>query len=182
MALMGTKKIAEYKDVLKGKVWVFPDNVDTDVISPGKYLDDIDATLKHTCDTLIKEFPSEVKEGDIIVAGRNFGCGSSRETAPIILQEKGIDPPEKVLAVTGEFRLLMDVIKQFIKDELIVDDEGMIKSTELYQQYRKWCVANGETSESHKVFGMKMKELGYQKDRKTIEGKKETYYFGLRHQ
>ena len=90
MALMGTKKIGEYKDILKGKVWVFPDNVDTDVISPGKYLDDMEATLAHTCDTLISEFPSEVKDGDIIVAGRNFGCGSSRETAPIILQEKGI--------------------------------------------------------------------------------------------
>jgi len=91
MALLGsTKSIKAYKDVLKGKVWVFPHNVDTDIISPGKYLDDMDATLAHTCDTIIKEFPSQVKEGDIIVAGRNFGCGSSRETAPIILQEKGI--------------------------------------------------------------------------------------------
>ncbi len=91
MAIMGsTKSIKEYQDILKGKVWVFPDNVDTDVISPGKYLDDMIATLDHTCDTIIPEFPSQVKDGDIIVAGRNFGCGSSRETAPIILQGKGI--------------------------------------------------------------------------------------------
>ncbi|NHI94627.1 MAG: 3-isopropylmalate dehydratase [Candidatus Lokiarchaeota archaeon] len=88
---MGSKSsIKDYRDVIKGKVWVFPDNVDTDVISPGKYLDDMEATLAHTCDTLIPEFPNQVKDGDIIVAGRNFGCGSSRETAPIILQEKGI--------------------------------------------------------------------------------------------
>ena len=90
MAIVGTKAIKEYKEVLKGKVWIFPDNVDTDAISPGQYLDDLKATLDHTCETLIKDFPSQVKEGDIIVAGRNFGCGSSRETAPIILQEKGI--------------------------------------------------------------------------------------------
>lgn len=90
MAMVGRKEIKEYQDILKGKVWVFPDNVDTDAISPGQYLDDVEATLNHTCETLIKEFPSQVKDGDIIVAGRNFGCGSSRETAPIILQEKGI--------------------------------------------------------------------------------------------
>ncbi len=90
MAIVGTKGIKEYKDILKGNVWVFPDNVDTDAISPGQYLDDVKATLNHTCETLIKEFPNQVKNGDIIVAGRNFGCGSSRETAPIILQEKGI--------------------------------------------------------------------------------------------
>lgn len=45
---------------------------------------------EHTCETIYKEFPSKVKDGDIIVAGKNFGCGSSRETAPSILQQKGI--------------------------------------------------------------------------------------------
>ncbi|KKL27145.1 hypothetical protein LCGC14_2388110 [marine sediment metagenome] len=90
MAIIGKKTIKEFKEIINGKIWLFPDNVDTDAISPGQYLDDLDATLKHTCETLIKEFPMEVKNGDIIVAGRNFGCGSSRETAPIILQEKGI--------------------------------------------------------------------------------------------
>ena len=90
MVIGRTKAIKEYKDIIKGKVWVFPDNVDTDAISPGKYIDDLKATLDHTCETVIKEFPSKVKDGDIIVAGRNFGCGSSRETAPFILQEKGI--------------------------------------------------------------------------------------------
>lgn len=73
-----------------GKVWIFPDNVDTDIISPGKYMNDPKETAKHTCETIYKEFPSKVEEGDIIVAGKNFGCGSSRETAPIILQNKGI--------------------------------------------------------------------------------------------
>jgi 3-isopropylmalate/(R)-2-methylmalate dehydratase small subunit len=90
MAISTKKEIKEYQDIIKGKVWVFPDNVDTDAISPGQFLDDMEATLNHTCETVVKEFPSQVQDGDIIVAGRNFGCGSSRETAPIILQEKGI--------------------------------------------------------------------------------------------
>jgi len=90
MAIIGKKTVKEFKEIMNGKIWLFPDNVDTDAISPGQYLDDLNATLKHTCETIIKEFPMEVKDGDIIVAGRNFGCGSSRETAPIILQEKGI--------------------------------------------------------------------------------------------
>ena len=90
MALTGTKAIKAYKDILKGKVWVFPDNVDTDAISPTQYLSNINAAVEYTCESVIKDFPSKVKDGDIIVAGRNFGCGSSRETAPIILQEKGI--------------------------------------------------------------------------------------------
>jgi len=90
MAFVGTDIIKDYKDELEGNVWVFPDNVDTDVISPGKYLDNLEETLKHTCESLIKEFPDKVKDGDIIVAGKNFGCGSSRETAAMILQAKGI--------------------------------------------------------------------------------------------
>ena len=90
MAIVGKKTIKDYEDIIRGKVWLFPDNVDTDAISPGQYLDDLDATLHHSCETIIKQFPMEVKDGDIIVAGKNFGCGSSRETAPAILQEKGI--------------------------------------------------------------------------------------------
>lgn len=90
MAFIGTDVIKDYKDELEGRVWVFPDNVDTDVISPGKYLDNLKETLNHTCETLIKDFPEKVRDGDIIVAGKNFGCGSSRETAPMILQAKGI--------------------------------------------------------------------------------------------
>lgn len=85
-----SRKSKEYRDILTGKVWIFPDNVDTDIISPGKYMNDPKETAKHTCETIYKEFPSKVKEGDIIVAGKNFGCGSSRETAQIILQNKGI--------------------------------------------------------------------------------------------
>jgi 3-isopropylmalate/(R)-2-methylmalate dehydratase small subunit len=90
MAFIGTDVIKEYEEEIEGKVWLFPDNVDTDVISPGKYLDNLEETLNHTCESLIRDFPQKVKDGDIIVAGKNFGCGSSRESAAMILQAKGI--------------------------------------------------------------------------------------------
>jgi 3-isopropylmalate/(R)-2-methylmalate dehydratase small subunit len=76
--------------ILKGKVWTFGENVDTDVITPGKYLDNLGECKKHVLETLDPEFPENVKEGDIIIADKNFGCGSSRETAPEILQDMGV--------------------------------------------------------------------------------------------
>jgi 3-isopropylmalate/(R)-2-methylmalate dehydratase small subunit len=124
MAITGKKEIKEYQDILRGKVWVFPDNVDTDAISPGQYLDDIEATLQHTCETVIKEFPSQVKDGDIIVAGRNFGCGSSRETAPIVLQEKGIS------TVIAETFARIFYRSSFARALPIIEVEGISKEFE----------------------------------------------------
>jgi 3-isopropylmalate/(R)-2-methylmalate dehydratase small subunit len=68
------------------------DNIDTDVILPGPYLKihDYNELAKHAMEGLDKEFHSKVKEGDFIVAGKNFGCGSSREHAPIALAYSGI--------------------------------------------------------------------------------------------
>ncbi|TFF89597.1 MAG: 3-isopropylmalate dehydratase [Promethearchaeota archaeon] len=80
----------EFNSILKGKVWTFGENVDTDVITPGKYLDDLGECKKHVLETLDPDFPKDVEEGDIIVADKNFGCGSSRETAPEILQDMGV--------------------------------------------------------------------------------------------
>jgi len=68
------------------------DNIDTDVILPGTYLKlhDYDELAKHAMEGLDPDFHSKVKDGDYIVAGRNFGCGSSREHAPIALSHSGI--------------------------------------------------------------------------------------------
>ncbi len=68
------------------------DNIDTDVILPGTYLKlhDYDEIAKHAMEGMDTEFHSKVKEGDFIVAGKNFGCGSSREHAPIALSHSGI--------------------------------------------------------------------------------------------
>jgi len=78
---------------MKGSVIKYEkDNIDTDVILPGPYLKihDYKELAKHAMEGLDKDFHSKVKEGDFIVAGRNFGCGSSREHAPIALSYSGI--------------------------------------------------------------------------------------------
>lgn len=78
---------------MKGSVIKYEkDNIDTDIILPGPYLKihDYKELAKHAMEGLDKDFHSKVKEGDFIVAGRNFGCGSSREHAPIALSYSGI--------------------------------------------------------------------------------------------
>jgi 3-isopropylmalate/(R)-2-methylmalate dehydratase small subunit len=76
---------------IRGKVWLFGDNVDTDVITPGVYVDaPLEEMKKHVLEALNPRFPKEVKAGDIIVAGKNFGCGSSRETAPDAIKALGV--------------------------------------------------------------------------------------------
>lgn len=76
----------------KGEAWVYKDNVDTDVIIPARYLNTSDPKelASHCMEDIDKTFAAEVKEGDIMVAGENFGCGSSREHAPISIKESGI--------------------------------------------------------------------------------------------
>ena len=74
--------------VIRGRVWKFGDSVNTDVISPGGERGE---RLRETTMTAVRpEFPKEVKPGDIVVAGRNFGCGSHRETANTILRDVGV--------------------------------------------------------------------------------------------
>lgn len=75
----------------KGKVFKYPDNVDTDVIIPARYLNTSDANelAKHCMEDIDNTFVSRVKKGDIIVAGWNFGCGSSREHAPLVIKTCG---------------------------------------------------------------------------------------------
>jgi 3-isopropylmalate/(R)-2-methylmalate dehydratase small subunit len=75
-----------------GKVWKFGDNIDTDAIIPARYLNtfDPDQLAGHCFVDFAPEFGEQVKPGDIIVAGGNFGCGSSREHAPAALSAKGI--------------------------------------------------------------------------------------------
>jgi methanogen homoaconitase small subunit len=78
--------------MIKGRAWCFGDNVDTDVIIPGKYLRTRDLSLlaHHVLEGLDPQFASKVDKGDIIIAGRNFGCGSSREQAALALKEAGV--------------------------------------------------------------------------------------------
>ena len=75
-----------------GKVFKYPDNVDTDVIIPARYLNTPDASelARHCMEDIDKKFVGEVESGDVMVAGFNFGCGSSREHAPLVIKTCGI--------------------------------------------------------------------------------------------
>ncbi len=83
-----------------GSVIKYGDNVDTDVIIPARYLNTSDKKelASHCMEDLDRTFTSRVKAGDIMVAGQNFGCGSSREHAPIAIKESGIS-----LVIAGSF-------------------------------------------------------------------------------
>lgn len=74
------------------KVWRYGDHVDTDVIIPARYLNiaDFEELAEHAMEDIDLNFAPNVQKGDIIVAGRNFGCGSSREHAPMVLKVRGV--------------------------------------------------------------------------------------------
>ena len=78
---------------IKGKVWKFGNDINTDLIIAGKYklsITDIDELSRHAMEALIPDFAKKIKKGDLVVAGRNFGCGSSREQAPLVLKHIGV--------------------------------------------------------------------------------------------
>jgi len=77
---------------VKGKVFKYGDNVDTDVIIPARYLNTSDAKelAAHCMEDIDLDFVKNVKDGDIIVANKNFGCGSSREHAPLAIKTAGV--------------------------------------------------------------------------------------------
>ena len=79
-------------NTITGNVWTFGDNIDTDLIIAARYLNTSDPKelAAHVMEDADPEFVTKLKEGDIIVAGENFGCGSSREHAPIALKAAGV--------------------------------------------------------------------------------------------
>ena len=81
------------RDEIKGKAWKFGSNVSTDSIAPGRLISlraNPKEYAKHVLEDARPEFARDVKEDDFIVADRNFGCGSSREIAPLIIKEAGV--------------------------------------------------------------------------------------------
>ncbi len=79
--------------ILKGRAWKFGDDISTDHITPGRYYhlrSNLPELAKHVMEDANPEFASKVKPGDFIVAGKNFGCGSSREHAPAVIKLAGV--------------------------------------------------------------------------------------------
>lgn len=77
---------------MKGHCWIFGDNINTDLIIPARYLNttDVAELASHCMEDEDPDFPRKIKRGDVIVGGDNFGCGSSREHAPIAIKGAGI--------------------------------------------------------------------------------------------
>lgn len=81
------------KDIIEGSVFTFGDDINTDYIIPGKYLmnvTDPDELATHVMEGVDPNFYHKIEEGDILVAGKNFGCGSSREEAPTVIRDAGL--------------------------------------------------------------------------------------------
>jgi len=78
--------------IFRGHAWLFEDDIDTDVIIPIRFCNSTDSSEfgKHCMEGIDPDFPKKITRGDIIVAGKNFGCGSSREPAPISIKTAGI--------------------------------------------------------------------------------------------
>ncbi|CAK6481107.1 3-isopropylmalate dehydratase [Peribacillus castrilensis] len=77
--------------MIRGRVWKYGDNINTDIISPGQYMSQpVEKQAEHAMGAIDPDFAKKVKPGDIIVAGHNFGSGSSRETAQMVLKHHQI--------------------------------------------------------------------------------------------
>lgn len=136
--------------IFRGLVCRFGNDIDTDAIIPARYLNtsDPEDLAKHLMEDMDKDFPRKVKTGDIIVAGKNFGCGSSREHAPVAIKAAGI---QAVIAKSfarifyrNAFNIGLPIFEsseasEKIKeaDEIEIDaDNGIIKNVTAHEDYK----------------------------------------------
>ena len=136
--------------LLRGRVWKFGNDIDTDAIIPARYLNTSDPKelAKHLMENADKEFPIKVKTGDILVAGKNFGCGSSREHAPIAIKAAGL---QAVIAKNfarifyrNAFNIGLPIFESADASEKIQEtdeveinaDEGIIRNLRTNEAYR----------------------------------------------
>jgi len=139
--------------ILKGKAWKFGDDISTDHITPGRYFhlrSNIQELAKHIMEDADPEFPKKFKPGDFIVAGKNFGMGSSREHAPLALKVAGVSA---VLAKSFARIFYRNAINVGLP-VLIVDTERIESGDELEVD-----LANGIVRDLTKGFELKAKPL-----------------------
>jgi 3-isopropylmalate/(R)-2-methylmalate dehydratase small subunit len=134
------------KSILRGKAHVFGDDINTDYIIAGKYTKtlDYDSLASHLFEDLDPEFTKKISAGDFIVAGRNFGCGSSREQAPIAIKYAGIGA---VLAKSFSRIFFRNAINLGVP-ALVCDTEGIEPGDELELDLFNQVVKNLRTGTS----------------------------------
>ncbi|MFW6134006.1 MAG: 3-isopropylmalate dehydratase small subunit [Elusimicrobiota bacterium] len=125
---------------LKGKAFKFGNNIDTDQIIPARYLDtsDPEELAKHCMEGVDKNFSAKVKKGDIIVAGKNFGCGSSREHAPASIKGCGVGAVIARSFARIFYRNAINIGLPIIECENLECDTG----NEIYIDFKKGIVKN----------------------------------------
>ncbi|MDR3296335.1 MAG: 3-isopropylmalate dehydratase small subunit [Clostridiales Family XIII bacterium] len=134
-----------------GKVFKYGSNVDTDVIIPARYLVTSDPAelAKHCMEDIDQDFTSRVKPGDIIVAGRNFGCGSSREHAPVAIKGAGvacvIAPSYGRIFYRNSFNMGMPILESGEAAEKISDGD------EVEVEFATGLIRNVTTGESYQA-------------------------------
>lgn len=135
---------------MTSKAWIYGDNVDTDVIIPARYLNTSDPTelAKHCMEDIDKSFAQEVKTGDIIIAGENFGCGSSREHAPIAIKASGVKAVIAKSFARIFFRNAINIGLVILKNDKLSDEtqkgdkievdieNGIIKNLSTNKEYK----------------------------------------------
>jgi len=136
--------------VLRGKCWKFGDNIDTDVIIPARYLNTTNPNelALHVMEDADKEFVKKASKGDIIIGGNNFGCGSSREHAPIAIKGFGISCVIAKSFARIFFRNAINIGLPIIESSEVVDesdeddeieiitDDGIIKNISKQKEYK----------------------------------------------
>jgi methanogen homoaconitase small subunit len=146
---------------IEGKVWKFGDNIDTDVIIPGRYLRtfSLDDLAAHVMEGVDPNFSKNVGKGDILVADWNFGCGSSREQAPVALKHAGVSA-----IVAKSFARIFYRNAINIGLPVIVADINAKNGDNLRIDLGKGIIENQSTNETFKIEPFKKFMLDILKD------------------
>ncbi|AGK61091.1 3-isopropylmalate dehydratase, small subunit [Archaeoglobus sulfaticallidus PM70-1] len=147
-----------------GRAWKFGDDIDTDVIIQGKYLviNDPEELAKHVFENIMPEFAKSVKAGDFVVAGENFGCGSSREHAPLALKATGV---KAIIAKSFARIFFRNAINLALMVLECKDTDRIDDGDELEVDYRKGIIKNLTKGEEYSItplpeFVEKIMEMG----------------------
>ena len=113
---------------IQGRVWTFGENIDTDLIIPGRYLRTFNPEdlAEHVLEGERPDFTHNVKKGDVIVADENFGCGSSREQAPVAIKAAGVDAIIAKSYARIFYRNAINIGLPVIKADIKASDEDIV--------------------------------------------------------
>ncbi len=139
-------------DAFEGPAWVFGDRINTDQILPGRFLDrPIDEVGRYAMVGLDSQFPERVQPGDLVVAGSNFGCGSSREAAVLALKQAGV---AAVIARSFARIFFRNAINNGLPAVIIPDTEGIEPGDHLRLDLRARRVINLRTGQVFPVLNL----------------------------